>query len=146
MVGGNRAGGGGCPWRPPGWPTLVVVNRSRLVIPLLLPWLCVAGPAQARDQAGCPEGSACIWNQSDFQGSRVQVPSDGCIDSGIRSAINRSDRVIHFYASGGCVGAEVATLAPGEVNPRMGASSATGECSNDVVGSCGGDDPAPPAP
>jgi hypothetical protein len=124
---------------------LVVVNRSRLVIPLVVPWLWVAVPAQAGDQT-CPDGAACIWGQTDFRGSRVQVPSDGCIDSSIRSAVNRSDQVIHFFASGGCVGAEVATLAPGEVNPRMGASSATGDCSNDVVDPCSGETPTPPAP
>jgi hypothetical protein len=96
-----------------------------MAIPVLVTISCMALPAGARP-AACPDGSACVWDEHNFEGDRAQVPSGGCIDSNIRSAINRTDRVLHFYLSGGCVGAEGATLQPGEEDPRMSFASASG--------------------
>ena len=123
------------------------MDRSRLAIPVVVALLWIATPVQARtDQAACPKGTGCVWNQTDFRGSRTQVPSSGCIDSNIRSAVNTSDEAIEFYTGGGCAGLRAGTLQPGEEAPRMSAGSAgsaTGDCSDNPVDSCGGEIPSP---
>lgn len=121
------------------------MNRWRtelLVAVALLGWL--AAPAQAgHNPAACPEGAACVWDQTDFRGDRTEVPSSGCLDSRIRSALNGSDEPLSFYMSGGCAGPVAATLAPGQAEPRISAGSAARGCSPTPVDSCGGETPAP---
>ena len=124
-----------------------VVDRSRLVIPLVVPLLWLAVPGVARSEgAPCPDGAACVWNKPDFQGARAQIPPSGCIDSNIRSAMNGTDRELVFFFSGGCVGAQAGTLAPGQESARMGAASATGDCSSGAVDQCDEDPPTPTTP
>jgi len=110
-----------------------------------------AGPAGARTttRTSCPRGSACVWTEPTFQGRMAQVPSTGCIDSSIRSAVNTSDRTIELFMGAGCYGPSAGTLQPGQETPDIKAGSATGDCSTSTVNHCGDDqspapDPAPP--
>ena len=123
------------------------MDRSRLMIPLVVPLLWLAVPGEARSEnAPCPDGAGCVWNKTDFQGARAQIPPSGCIDSNIRSAVNGSDRVLVFFLSGGCVGAQAGTLAPGQTTARISAASATGDCSSGAVDQCDEEPPTPPTP
>jgi len=107
--------------------------------------LGVGQPVQARnaDKAACSRGAGCVWDQTEFQGHRTQVPSAGCIDSRIRSAVNNSDEVLQFYMGGGCTGPVAATLQPGQDAPDIGAGSATRGCSRSAAEDCGEDEPSP---
>jgi hypothetical protein len=123
-----------------------VLNRSRLIIPLVAALLWIGVPADAGNgKAACPKGSSCAWNEFNFEGSRTEVPSDGCLDSKIRSAVNTSDTVLVLYYGGGCQGPRAGRLDPGQDYPRIDARSATGDCSQDSVDPCGGET-VPPAP
>ena len=122
------------------------MDRSRLVIPLVVASLWIAVPVEARQNAACPDGAACVWNQTDFRGSRAQIPPDGCIDSNIRSAVNATDRVLEFFISGGCAGARAGSLQPGQETPRISAGSATGNCSHGPVDQCSGETETPETP
>ena len=102
-----------------------------------------AGPVGAHTTpTRCPKGSACIWNETTFQGRMAQVPSTGCIDSNIRSAVNTSDRTIELFMGAGCYGPRAGTLQPGQETPEIKAGSATGDCSMGPADPCR-DDPAP---
>ena len=115
------------------------MNRPRLIIPLVAALLWIAVPADAVNaSAACPKGSSCVWTETDFQGSRTEVPSDGCLDSKIRSAVNTSDAVLVLYVGGGCQGPRAGRLDPGQEYSRIDARSATGNCSQDTVDPCGG--------
>jgi hypothetical protein len=117
-----------------------IPNRSRLIIPLVAALLWIGVPADAAPgKASCPKGSGCVWTETHFEGSRAQVPSDGCIQSTIRSAVNGSDNVLVFYLAGNCQGPQAGRLEPGEDSPEMDARSATGDCSQDTVDPCGGE-------
>ena len=119
---------------------MTILNRPRLIIPLLAALLWFGVPADAGSgTAGCPKGSGCVWTETNFQGSRTQVPSDGCIQSKIRSAANGSDDVLVFYLAGNCQGPQAGRLEPGQDSPEMDARSATGDCSQDTVEPCGGE-------
>ena len=123
------------------------MDRSRLVIPLALLLLWIAVPVEARtERRPCPAGSACVWDQTDFQGRRAQVPATGCIDSRIRSAVNATDRPLQFFAGGGCYGLRVGTLGPGDESPQISAGSATGDCSHGPVDPCSDEPPSAPSP
>jgi hypothetical protein len=123
-----------------------ILTRSRLVVPLIPALLWIGAPADAGSgKAGCPEGSGCVWTETNFEGSRTQVPSNGCIQSKIRSAVNRSDDVVVFYLGGSCQGPQAGRLNPGEENPEIDAQSATGNCEQDTVDPCGAE-PIQPAP
>jgi hypothetical protein len=123
------------------------VDRARLVIPLVVPLLWIAAPIEAgAQQAPCPDGVSCVWNQTHFQGSRTKVPPSGCIDTNIASAVNASDKVLVFFINGGCVGARAGTLQPGEDTSQTGAESASNDCSPDPVGPCGSEPPEPTSP
>ena len=117
-----------------------VLNRSRLIIPLVAALLWIAVPADAGSgRAACPNGSGCVWTETDFEGSRTEVPTEGCIDSKIRSAVNTSDAVLVLYYGGGCQGPRAGRLDPGQDYSRINARSATGDCSQDTVDPCGGE-------
>lgn len=120
--------------------------RSRLVIPLAVALLWIAVPVEVQAEAACPDGAACVWTKSDFQGSRAQIPPSGCIDSNIRSARNGTDRVLQFFLSGGCAGARAGHLQPGEENAQISARSATADCANGPVDQCSGDTETPETP
>ena len=122
------------------------MDRSRLVIPLSVALLWIAVPVEAQADAACPDGAACVWTKRDFQGSRAQIPANGCIDSTIRSAVNRTDRVLQFFLSGGCAGARAGHLQPGEESAQIEAGSATGDCANGPVDQCSGDTETPETP
>jgi hypothetical protein len=113
---------------------------KRLIIALVAALLWIAFPADAGSgTAGCPEGSGCVWTETNFEGARTQVPSHGCIQSTIRSAVNGSDDVLVFYLAGNCQGPQAGRLEPGQNSPEMDARSATGDCSQDTVDPCGGE-------
>jgi hypothetical protein len=116
-----------------------IVKRSRLIIPLVAALLWMAVPAQGSSRAACPKGSGCVWPQTDFEGARTEVPSAGCLDSKIKSAVNTSDGVLILYVGGGCQGPRAGTLGPGQDFSRIEARSATGDCSHDTVDPCGGE-------
>lgn len=122
------------------------MDRSRLAIPVVVALLWVATPAQARsDKGNCPRGAGCIWDQMGFRGRMAKVPSGGCIDSTIRSAVNSSDEVVELYSGAGCYGLRAATLQPGDEAPQVSAGSAgsaTGQCSDNPAGSCSGEVPS----
>lgn len=124
------------------------MHRSRLVIPLAVAMLWIAVPVEAQTKAACPDGAACVWTKKDFQGSRAQIPPDGCIDSNIRSATNGTDKVLYFFLSGGCAGAQAGQLQPGQQNANIDARSATGDCASGPVNQCDGgtEPPETPAP
>jgi len=130
--------------RPVRCPTIGVVDRARLVIPLAVVLLWVAVPVEARTEKGaCPAGAGCIWDQTDFQGKRAQVPPEGCIDANIRSAVNGTDRVLQFFGGAGCYGLRVGTLEPGDETSQIKAGSATGDCSHGPVDPCSDEPPSP---
>lgn len=122
------------------------MDRSRLVIPLAVASLWIAVPVEVQAKASCPDGAACVWTKRDFQGSRAQIPTAGCIDSNIRSAVNNTDRVLQFFLSGGCAGARAGHLEPGEESAQIEARSATGDCANGPVDQCSGDTETPETP
>jgi hypothetical protein len=115
-----------------------------LLIVVALLW--IAAPVQARndDKDACPGGAGCVWDQSDFRGDRTEVPSAGCLDSRIRSAVNNSDELLQFFMGGGCTGPVAATLQPGQEASRLGAGSAARGCSSSAVAGCGEDTPVQP--
>lgn len=117
------------------------------MIPLAVALLWVAVPAEARAGSGraCPDGAGCIWDQTDFQGRRAQVPPSGCIDANIRSAVNGTDRTLQFFGGAGCYGLRVGTLAPGDETSQIKAGSATGDCSHAGVDTCSDEPPSPPS-
>jgi len=123
-----------------------VVRRSRLVIPLVVPLLWLAIPAEAGSGRACPDGVGCIWNKADFQGKRAQVPPSGCIDSNIRSAVNSTNRVLQFFVGAGCYGLRAGTLGPGDETSQITAGSATGDCSHGPVDPCSDEPPEAPSP
>ena len=103
----------------------------------------IAVPVRAQgDKAHCPRGGGCVWNETSYQGKMAQVPSTGCIDSNIRSAVNTSDRPLEFFMGAGCYGPRAGTLQPGQETPQISAGSATGDCTTATVDPCS-DDPAP---
>jgi len=103
----------------------------------------VAAPVRAQgDKAHCPRGRSCVWTDIGYQGRMAQVPSRGCIDSSIRSAVNRSDRAIELFMGAGCYGPRAGTLRPDQETPEISAGSATGDCTTATVDPCS-DDPAP---
>jgi hypothetical protein len=114
-----------------------------IILPgVALLWL--AAPAGAGGgKAACPKGSGCVWTETVFEGSRTEVPKEGCIDSKIRSAVNNSDAVLFFYLGGSCQGPQAGRLQPGDEAPQMDARSATGNCSQDTVDPCGGGETVP---
>jgi hypothetical protein len=115
-------------------------THPRLIIPLVAALLWIGVPADAGSgTAGCPQGSGCVWTETNFEGSRTQVPSHGCIQSKIRSAVNGSDDVLVFYLGGSCQGPQAGRLEPGQDSSEMDARSATGDCSQDTVDPCGGE-------
>jgi hypothetical protein len=117
-----------------------ILNRSGLIIPLVAALLWIGVPADAGNgKAACPKGSGCVWTETNFEGSRTEVPSDGCIDSKIKSAVNTSDAVLVLYVGGGCQGPRAGRLDPGQDYSRIDARSATGDCSQDSVDPCGGE-------
>jgi hypothetical protein len=116
------------------------------VIPLAVVLLWIAVPVAARTRNPCPDGSACVWDETNFQGRRAQVPASGCIDSRIRSAVNATDRPLQFFAGGGCYGLRVGTLGPGDESPQISAGSATGDCSHGPVDPCSDEPPEAPSP
>lgn len=121
-----------------------MMNRTRLVIPLVVTMLWIAAPAEAsHDGRACPEGTGCVWDDVNFQGRRAQVPSTGCIDATIRSAVNSSDHVLEFFRGAGCYGLRVGTLQPGDETREISAGSATGDCSRGPVDQCS-DEPVSP--
>ncbi len=123
-----------------------ILSGSRLIIPLVAALLWVAVPADAGNgKAACPTGSGCVWTEHDFEGSRTEVPSTGCLDSKIRSAVNTSDAVLVLYYGGGCQGPRAGELDPGQEYSRIDARSATGDCSQDTVDPCGGETVPPPS-
>jgi hypothetical protein len=120
------------------------VDRPRLVIPVVVALLWVAVPVRARTgEPACPKGSGCVWDQTDFRGRRGQVPSRGCIDSNIRSAVNASDGVLEFFMGAGCYGVRAGTLQPGQETSQIKAGSATGDCSQGPVDPCSDETPSP---
>ena len=122
------------------------MDRSRLVIPVVVPLLWLAVPVQAgAGSASCPDGAGCVFSQTDFRGKRAKVPSDGCIDTSIRSAANASDHVLEFFMGAGCHGLRVGTLQPGQEAADLRAGSATGDCGQGAVDPCA-DTPDTPAP
>ncbi|HEV8623568.1 MAG TPA: peptidase inhibitor family I36 protein [Acidimicrobiia bacterium] len=124
-----------------GWS---MVNRPRLVIPVVAALLWLPVPAQAsHNEAACPDGTRCIWDQTDFRGRRGQVPETGCIDATIRSAINESDGVLEFFRGAGCYGLRAGTLGPGEQTSQISAGSATGDCSLGPADQCSDEPPSP---
>lgn len=118
--------------------------RPRLIIPLVaaLLWIAVSAGAGG-GKAACPKGTGCVWSEFNFDGSRTEVPSDGCLDSKIRSAVNTSDTALVLYLGGACQGPQAGRLEPGQDYSRIDARSATGDCSQDPVNPCNGQ-PAPP--
>ncbi len=123
------------------------MDRPRLVIPVMVALLWIAVPVQAgAGQAPCPEGAGCVWNQTDFRGKRAKVPSNGCIDTSIRSAVNASDQPLQFFMGSGCYGVRVATLKPGQEAAEIRAGSASANCSFGVPDPCTDDVPLPEAP
>jgi hypothetical protein len=75
----------------------------------------------------------------------TQIPSSGCIDSRIRSAVNTSDVPLQFFMGAGCYGPRAGTLQPGQETPEISAGSATGDCSRGPVDGCS-DETAPETP
>jgi hypothetical protein len=122
------------------------VGRSRLVIPLVVALLWVAVPVEARSDGACPDGVGCVWDKTDFQGKRAQVPPTGCIDSNIRSAVNATDQVLEFFVGAGCYGLRAGTLQPGDETSQIKAGSATGDCSHGPVDPCSDEPPSAPSP
>jgi hypothetical protein len=106
----------------------------------------VALPARAQgDKVRCPRGGGCVWDGPDYRGRMAQIPSTGCIDSVIRSAVNTSDRTLEFFTGAGCYGTRAGTLKPGQDTPEINAGSATGDCTVGPADPCN-DDPAPEPP
>jgi hypothetical protein len=66
----------------------------------------------------------------------AQVPSTGCIDANIKSAINASDEPLQFFMGAGCRGPRAGTLQPGQETSEISAGSATGYCSQDPADPC----------
>jgi hypothetical protein len=122
----------------------MVVRGGRLILAVAA-LLLVALPVEASSGAACPKGSGCVWDQTEFRGTRTKVPSAGCLDSKIQSAVNTSDGVLILYVGGGCQGPRAGTLGPGQDFSHIEARSATGDCSQDPVDPCGGGT-VPPAP
>ena len=122
----------------------VVVRAGRLIL-VVAALLSFALPVEARSGSVCPQGSGCVWDKADFQGIRTQVPSDGCLDSKIKSAANTSDEVLVLYLGGGCQGPQAGRLEPGQDFSRIEARSATGDCSRDPIDPCSGET-VPPSP
>ena len=121
-----------------------MVSRPRMVIPVVAALLWLPVPAQAgHDRAACPDGKRCIWDQTDFQGRRGQVPETGCIDATIKSAVNESDGVLEFFRGAGCYGLRAGTLGPGEQTSQISAGSATGDCSLGPADQCSDEPPSP---
>jgi len=126
----------------------VAVHRSRFLVLAAVSLVPLAVPvaAQARKTA-CPEGAGCVWDQRDYEGRMAKVPSTGCIDAAIRSAVNASDQPIQFFVGAGCRGARAGTLPPGEESSQINAGSATGNCTDDPTDPCSsGLDPGPTPP
>jgi len=125
------------------------VRRSRLLFLAAVAVVAVAAPirpAEARKSA-CPHGSGCVWDGTDFDGQMTQVPSTGCIDARIRSAVNGSDHPVQFFMGAGCRGPRAGTLQPGQETSEINAGSATGACSDDPTDPCGtGVDPGSSQP
>jgi len=119
------------------------VDRPRLVIPVVVALFWIGVPVQARTGKACPSGAGCVWDQTDFRGRRSQVPSNGCIDTNIRSAVNASDNVLEFFMGAGCYGVRAGTLQPGEETSEIKAGSATGNCSQGPVDQCSTETPSP---
>jgi hypothetical protein len=121
-----------------------MVDRPRLVIPVVVAMLWIAVPVEAgHDKAACPEGARCVWDQTDFRGRRAKVPPNGCIDATIRSAVNASDGVLEFFRGAGCYGLRAGTLGPGQQSSQISAGSATGDCSRGPVDPCSDESPSP---
>ena len=103
------------------------MNRARLVILAAVALILIAGsvPAQA-EKTACPRGTGCVWDQTSFRGRMAEIPSAGCIDSRIKSAVNTTDRTLEFFMGAGCYGPRAGTLKPGQETPEISAGSATG--------------------
>jgi hypothetical protein len=118
------------------------MNRTPLVMPLVLASLWIAVPVEAGHNRGsCPRGTGCIWDDTNFRGKKGQVPQSGCIDARIRSAVNNSDGVLEFFMGAGCYGLRTATLQPGQEAPDLKAGSAAGDCTLGPADPCS-DQPA----
>jgi Peptidase inhibitor family I36 len=114
-----------------------IVHRSRLVIVAAVALITVAVPVEARaDKDACPDGAACVWDETGFQGTMAEVPSTGCIDAKIKSAINTSDDTLQFFRGAGCRGPRAGTLEPGQETSQISAGSATEGCSEDPTDPC----------
>jgi hypothetical protein len=123
------------------------MDRTPLVIPLVVASLWIAVPVEARHtQGSCPQGTGCIWDETDFRGRKGQVPRSGCIDSRIRSAVNNSDGVLEFFMGAGCYGLRTATLQPGQEAPDLKAGSAAGDCTLGPADPCSDQPPSPAEP
>ena len=121
------------------------MDRSRLVIPVVVPLLWMTVPVRAdTGSAACREGAACVWGQTDFRGKRAQVPPNGCIDTSIRSAVNASDEALELFMGAGCHGLQAGTLQPGEEASDIHAGSATRDCDQGAVDSCTPETPPTP--
>ena len=67
------------------------------MIPATTALTAIALPGQAQgDKDRCPHGGGCVWDGPDYRGRMAQIPSTGCNDSVIRSAVNTSDRKLEF--------------------------------------------------
>ena len=107
----------------------------------------MAAPVRAdSDRNGCPGGAGCVWDQTGFQGDMTKVPSTGCIDTSVRSAVNNSRETLEFFMGAGCYGPRAGTLQPGQEAPEIHAGSATASCTHDAVDQCTGDAGDAPAP
>jgi hypothetical protein len=107
----------------------------------------IAVPVRAQsDHTACPEGAGCVWDQTDFRGRKAEVPSTGCIDSNIKSAVNGSDEPLELFTGAGCYGPRAGVLMPGQESPQIHAGSATNDCTHDAVDQCTGDAGDAPTP
>lgn len=120
------------------------MDRCRLVIPVTVALLGIAAPVEAAPKATCRDGVGCIWDKTDFQGKRGQVPQGGCIDARIRSAVNYSDGVLEFFMGAGCYGLRTGTLQPGQEAADLRAGSAAGDCKLGPADTCSDEPPETP--